>query len=178
MYEYVFLVIKATAVRSQGIPAFWRRHNIILTMLTTLWHSHLQFSRTHRWVGYIFVCHQIWCSLSWMWSNWFMDRINGALSAYSYTGQQKVREHGSDAPRKWQTKMRKWCKLGKRGKKKEKEKENKEKKRQKENEEKLKEKEEEKENERRRGLRGGFKTQPPVDRRFRPVPGGCHCLEQ
>ena len=27
-------------------------------------------------------------------------------------------------------------------------------------------------------LRGGFKTQPPVDRRFRPVPGGCHCLEQ
>ena len=23
-----------------------------------------------------------------------------------------------------------------------------------------------------------FKTQPPVDRRFRPVPGGCHCLEQ
>ena len=27
-------------------------------------------------------------------------------------------------------------------------------------------------------LRGDFKTQPPVDRRFRPVPGGCHCLEQ
>ena len=27
-------------------------------------------------------------------------------------------------------------------------------------------------------FRGGFKTQPPVDRRFRPVPGGCHCLEQ
>ena len=27
-------------------------------------------------------------------------------------------------------------------------------------------------------LRGGFKTQPPVNRRFRPVPGGCHCLEQ
>ena len=27
-------------------------------------------------------------------------------------------------------------------------------------------------------LRGGFKTQPPVDRRFRPVLGGCHCLEQ
>ena len=27
-------------------------------------------------------------------------------------------------------------------------------------------------------LRGGFKTQPPVDRRFRPVPRGCHCLEQ
>ena len=26
-------------------------------------------------------------------------------------------------------------------------------------------------------LRGGFKTQPPVDRRFRPVPGGCHRLE-
>ena len=25
---------------------------------------------------------------------------------------------------------------------------------------------------------GGFKTQPPVDRRLRPVPGGCHCLEQ
>ena len=24
-------------------------------------------------------------------------------------------------------------------------------------------------------LRGGFKTQPPVDRRFRPVSGGCHC---
>ena len=27
-------------------------------------------------------------------------------------------------------------------------------------------------------VRGGFKTQPPVDRRFRPVPGRCHCLEQ
>ena len=27
-------------------------------------------------------------------------------------------------------------------------------------------------------IRGGFKTQPPVDRRFRPVLGGCHCLEQ
>ena len=27
-------------------------------------------------------------------------------------------------------------------------------------------------------FRSGFKTQPPVDRRFRPVPGGCHCLEQ
>ena len=27
-------------------------------------------------------------------------------------------------------------------------------------------------------VRGGFKTQPPVDQRFRPVPGGCHCLEQ
>ena len=27
-------------------------------------------------------------------------------------------------------------------------------------------------------LRGGFKTQPPVDQRFRLVPGGCHCLEQ
>ena len=27
-------------------------------------------------------------------------------------------------------------------------------------------------------LRGGFKTQPPVDRRFRPVLGGYHCLEQ
>ena len=27
-------------------------------------------------------------------------------------------------------------------------------------------------------VRGDFKTQPPVDRRFRPVPGGCHCLEQ
>ena len=27
-------------------------------------------------------------------------------------------------------------------------------------------------------LRGGFKTQPSVDRRFRPVLGGCHCLEQ
>ena len=27
-------------------------------------------------------------------------------------------------------------------------------------------------------LRGGFKTQPAVDRRFRPVPGGWHCLEQ
>ena len=26
-------------------------------------------------------------------------------------------------------------------------------------------------------IRGGFKTQPPVDRRFRPVLGGCHCLE-
>ena len=26
--------------------------------------------------------------------------------------------------------------------------------------------------------RDGFKTQPAVDRRFRPVPGGCHCLEQ
>ena len=32
-------------------------------------------------------------------------------------GQQKVREHGSGALRKWQTKLRKWCKLGK-GKKK------------------------------------------------------------
>ena len=27
-------------------------------------------------------------------------------------------------------------------------------------------------------IRGGFKTQPPGDRGFRPVPGGCHCLEQ
>ena len=27
-------------------------------------------------------------------------------------------------------------------------------------------------------VRGGFKTQPPVDQRFRPVPGGCHCLDQ
>ena len=27
-------------------------------------------------------------------------------------------------------------------------------------------------------LRGGFKTQLPVDRQFRPVPGGCYCLEQ
>ena len=27
-------------------------------------------------------------------------------------------------------------------------------------------------------LRGSFKTQPPVDRRLRPVSGGCHCLEQ
>ena len=26
-------------------------------------------------------------------------------------------------------------------------------------------------------LRGDFKTQPPVDRRFRPVLDGCHCLE-
>ena len=42
-----------------------------------------------------------------------------------HTGQQKVREHGSGALRKWQTKVRKWCKLGK-GKKKE---ENKERKR-------------------------------------------------
>ena len=23
-------------------------------------------------------------------------------------------------------------------------------------------------------VRGGFKTKPPVDLRFRPVPGGCH----
>ena len=29
-----------------------------------------------------------------------------------------------------------------------------------------------------KGTRGGFKTQPPVDQQFRPVPGGCHCLEQ
>ena len=27
-------------------------------------------------------------------------------------------------------------------------------------------------------LGAGFKTQPLVDRRFRPVPGGCHCLAQ
>ena len=27
-------------------------------------------------------------------------------------------------------------------------------------------------------IRGGFKSQPPVDRRFRQVPGRCHCLEQ
>ena len=27
--------------------------------------------------------------------------------------QQKVREHGSGALRKWQAKLRKWCKLGK-----------------------------------------------------------------
>ena len=27
-------------------------------------------------------------------------------------------------------------------------------------------------------IRGDFKTQPPVDRHFRPVLGGCHCLEQ
>ena len=27
-------------------------------------------------------------------------------------------------------------------------------------------------------IRGGFKTQPPVKRRFRPVLGGCNCLEQ
>ena len=27
------------------------------------------------------------------------------------SGQQKVREHGSAALRKWQTKLRKWCKL-------------------------------------------------------------------
>ena len=27
-------------------------------------------------------------------------------------------------------------------------------------------------------LRGDFKTQPPVDCRFRPVSGSCHCLEQ
>ena len=26
--------------------------------------------------------------------------------------------------------------------------------------------------------RGGFKTQPPVDRRFRPVPPGCYCSKQ
>ena len=26
-------------------------------------------------------------------------------------------------------------------------------------------------------LRGDFKTQPPVDRRFRPALDGCHCLE-
>ena len=25
---------------------------------------------------------------------------------------------------------------------------------------------------------GGFKTEVPVDRRFRPIPCGCHCLEQ
>ena len=29
-----------------------------------------------------------------------------------------------------------------------------------------------------RCVRGGFKTQPPVDRRFRPVPGSFHCLKQ
>ena len=28
------------------------------------------------------------------------------------------------------------------------------------------------------GHRGDFKTQSAVDRRFRAVPGGCHCLEQ
>ena len=27
-------------------------------------------------------------------------------------------------------------------------------------------------------VRDEFKTQLPVDRRFCPVPGGCHCLEQ
>ena len=26
-------------------------------------------------------------------------------------------------------------------------------------------------------VRGGFKTHPPVDRLFRPVACGCHCLE-
>ena len=35
----------------------------------------------------------------------------------SPAGQQKVREHGSGALRKWQTKLRKWCKLRKRKKK-------------------------------------------------------------
>ena len=29
-----------------------------------------------------------------------------------------------------------------------------------------------------RYLRGDFKTQPPIDMRFRLVPGGCHRLEQ
>ena len=32
-------------------------------------------------------------------------------------GQQKVREHGSGALRKWQTKLRKWCQFGKKNKK-------------------------------------------------------------
>ena len=27
-------------------------------------------------------------------------------------------------------------------------------------------------------IRSDFKTQPPVNQRFRPAPGGCHCLEQ
>ena len=35
-----------------------------------------------------------------------------------WAGQQKVREHGSGALRKWQTKLRKWCKLGKEKKRK------------------------------------------------------------
>ena len=30
----------------------------------------------------------------------------------------------------------------------------------------------------RKMVRGGFKTQPPVDRQFRPIPGTCHCSEQ
>ena len=32
-------------------------------------------------------------------------------------GQQKLGEHGSGALRKWQTKLRKWCKLGEKNKK-------------------------------------------------------------
>ena len=38
---------------------------------------------------------------------------------YIWTGQQKVREHGSGALRKWQTNLRKWCLWGKKKKKEE-----------------------------------------------------------
>ena len=80
-----------------------------------------------------------------LWEYWEFSEIFGNFGNFKIflswePGQQKVREHGSGALRKWQTKLRKWCKLGK--KEKEKEKKKKEK-RQKGNEETIgKEKEE------------------------------------
>ena len=69
------------------------------------------------------------------------------MLAFGWSGQQKVRERGSDALRKWQTKLRKWCKLGKRKKKEE----NKEKKGQMGNEEKKWKEKEEEEGKKRKG---------------------------
>ena len=47
-----------------------------------------------------------------------IQRLKVIRPGSTKAGQQKVREHGSGALRKWQTKLRKWCKLGKEKKRK------------------------------------------------------------
>ena len=47
--------------------------------------------------------------------------LMGEMNQNIVPGQQKVQEHGSGALRKWQIKLRKWCKLKKKKKKKKKE---------------------------------------------------------
>ena len=103
---------------------------------TTVKHQYTERPETFKW---LYVFHQNESSLSvaffWflsiLWKyNCFITFLPWSLrdryfitlldvtdvTWWLWAGQQKVREHGSGALRKWQTKLRKWCKLGKKKK--------------------------------------------------------------
>ena len=69
------LVVKVTTGRSWRITTFWN-YSIIVRMVITSWHSHLQSSRIHQWWNYVSVCRQklsdvvftsLWYGLLYLW---------------------------------------------------------------------------------------------------------------